>query len=314
MTEKTQLCKTDLAVSRLCMGGCPMGQYGWGETDKSQLMRTVQDALDSGITFFDTADTYGLGESERTLGEALGSKRTQAVIATKFGVRTTPGGKGTFYDNSPAYMEKALAQSLKNLNTDYIDLYQIHYLDDATPMEKVVNALVKAREKGHIRYFGLSNVFEKDVERIAPYKDYFVSLQDEYSLAKRENERELLALAKDMGLTPMTWGSLGQGILTGKYDENSAFGSEDRRSREIYVNFHGEKLKKNLKIVSAMKEISERISKPVSAIAIRFILDRLPGSVVLAGMKNPGQLQSNLAALDWQLSSADFERLDRISY
>jgi len=306
--ETIKLQKTDIAVSRLCMGGCPMGQYGWGVTDKRDLIETVQGAFHAGITFFDTADVYGMGESERTLGEALDKNRRNAVIATKFGVRV---GKG--YDNSPKWMETALAQSLKNLKTDYIDLYQIHYLDDVTPVEDVVEALLRAREKGQIRFFGLSNVFQKDMKRIAPFKDYFVSVQDEYSLAKRENERDLIGLTDALGLTPMTWGSLGQGILTGKYDETAAFGGDDRRSREIYVNFHGEKLKKNLEIVAVMKEISGRIERPVSAVAIRFILDKLENSVVLAGMKNTKQLEGNLAAMNWQLDKADFEALDRVS-
>jgi Predicted oxidoreductases (related to aryl-alcohol dehydrogenases) len=306
--ETVKLEKTDLLVSRLCMGGCPMGQYGWGATDKQALIQTVQGALASGINFFDTADVYGMGESERTLGEALGKKRKNAVVATKFGVRV-----GQAYDNSPKWMEAALAQSLKNLNTDYIDLYQIHYLDDVTPMEDIVAALVRAREKGYIRFFGLSNVFEKDIARIAPFKDYFVSVQDEYSLAKRENEQDLLDLTHSLGLTPMTWGSLGQGILTGKYDETAAFEKDDRRSREVYVNFHGEKLKKNLEIVGVMKDISARIGKPVSAIAIRFILNQLKNSVVLAGMKNKSQLEGNLTALNWQLETEDFAALDAVS-
>ena len=114
-------------------------------------------------------------------------------------------------------------------------------------------------------------------------------------------------------MTPFTWGSLGQGILTGKYDKNCVFESNDRRSREIYVNFHGEKLLKNLEIVEVMKEISAEIGKSVSSIAIRWILDYLKGSVVLVGAKRPSQIQSNAEALGWELTEEQIKRLEEIS-
>ena len=116
-----------------------------------------------------------------------------------------------------------------------------------------------------------------------------------------------------LGLNPLTWGSLGQGILTGKYDASSTFGSDDRRSREIYVNFHGEKLLQNLRIVDKLREIAAQTGKSVPACAIRFILDHLPESVVIAGVKRPAQLLSNLEALDWSLDADALEALDRLS-
>lgn len=310
--EQTRIKKSDLVVSRLCMGGCPMGQHGWGQVDKSDLILTVNAALDAGINFFDTADVYGLGESERTLGEALGCRRKDAVIASKFGVRVQPG-KGTFYDNSPEWMEEALTASLKRLNTDYIDLYQVHYRDGVTPIEEVAQSLEKMRQKGYIRYYGFSNVFHQDAVEIKPFAAQFVSVQDECSLARRDNEADLMYLSDLLELTPMTWGSLGQGILTGKYDEHSTFGPDDRRSREIYINFHGEKLRQNLRIVDVMRGISARIGKPLPAIAMRFILDSIPGSITLVGMKNSKQLSDDLCALDWHLDPKDFRALDEIS-
>jgi len=123
----------------------------------------------------------------------------------------------------------------------------------------------------------------------------------------------MVELSDELSLTPLTWGSLGQGILKGKYDKNSTFGSDDRRSRDIYVNFHGEKLIKNLEIVEEMKSISEKIGKPVSAIAIRWILDHLKDSVVIAGIKNPSQLKGNAAALGWTLDKEFIDTLDKKS-
>lgn len=309
--EYITLMNSDLTVSRICMGGCPMGQYGWGAVQEEELLSAVSEAVENGINFFDTADTYGLGTSEKTLAKALGSRKNDVVIADKFGVRVENGH--TFYDNSPKWIEKALAGSLQRLGRDYIDLYQIHYRDNVTPIESVVEALERLKEKGHIRYYGLSNIHEDDLGELKKYKGCFVSFQDEYSLACRKNEADIFKAQEQLDITPMTWGSLGQGILTGKYSKDSVFGKDDRRSRDIYVNFHGEKLAKNLQIVENMKPIAANHGKTPAAAAIRFILDYIPDSVVLCGAKNPGQIRANAEAADWKLEPEELELLDKIS-
>ena len=134
--EYITLNNSDLRVSRLCMGGCPMGGHGWGIVQEQELIAAVNTALDLGVNFFDTADVYGLGQSELTLGRALKSRRDQAVIASKFGVRVE--NHVTFYDNSPQWIRKACEESLRRLNTDYIDLYQLHYRDGKTDIRTVV--------------------------------------------------------------------------------------------------------------------------------------------------------------------------------
>lgn len=309
--EYITLQNTDLQVSRLCMGGCPMGQYGWGEVQEQELIDAVHTALDNGINFFDTADTYGLGTSERTLGKALGGRRHEAVIATKFGVRVENGS--TTYDNSPEWIQKACEQSLQRLGTDYIDLYQVHYRDGKTPIEDVVGALQHLQQQGKIRWFGLSNIKLTDLDELENCRGSFATVQNQYSLACRDQEQTILTLIEKLSATPLTWGSLGQGILTGKYDKNAAFGSNDRRSRRVYVNFHGEKLLHNLEIVEVLKDVAAAHGKPVSAAAVRFILDFLPGSAVLCGAKRPAQILDNAQALDWHLSKEEIERLDAIS-
>lgn len=293
------------------MGGCPMGQYGWGNVQEKELIDTVSAAMDRGINFFDTADTYGLGTSEITLAKALAGKREKVVIADKFGVRVENGH--TFYDNSPKWIEKALNGSLERLGTDYIDLYQIHYRDNITPIGDVIETLEHMKEKGYIRYYGLSNIHQGDLKELGQYKGRFVSFQDEYSLACRKNEKDIFRAQEELTITPMTWGSLGQGILTGKYDKSSVFGKDDRRSRDIYVNFHGNKLLKNLQIVEEMKPISQRHGKTLAAVAIRFILDYIPDSVVLCGAKNPSQILSNAEGADWKLEKNEVEMLKAIS-
>ena len=309
--EYISLKNSELKVSRICMGGCPMGQYGWGNVQEKELIDAVLAAMDRGINFFDTADTYGLGTSEITLAKALAGKREKVVIADKFGVRVENGH--TFYDNSPKWIEKALNGSLERLGTDYIDLYQIHYRDNITPIGDVIETLEHMKEKGYIRYYGLSNIHQGDLKELGQYKGRFVSFQDEYSLACRKNEKDIFRAQEELAITPMTWGSLGQGILTGKYDKSSVFGKDDRRSRDIYVNFHGNKLLKNLQIVEEMKPISQRHGKTLAAVAIRFILDYIPDSVVLCGAKNPSQILSNAEGADWKLEKNEVEMLKAIS-
>lgn len=309
--EFVTLRNSDLKVSRLCMGGCPMGQYGWGNVQEQELIDAVNVAIDNGVTMFDTADTYGLGKSEETLAKALGNRRKDIVIASKFAVRIENGK--TFYDNSPQYIEKALFASLHRLRTDYIDLYQVHYRDEKTPISVVIETLERFKEKGYIRAYGLSNIHKKDIMELQEYSGSFVTMQDEYSLACRKNESDLTILAEELQLTPMTWGSLGQGILTGKYNENIVFGKDDRRSREIYINFHGEKLKKNLEIVEVMRPIAKKHGVSVAAVAIRFILDHIKDSVVLVGAKRPSQILGNIEAMDWHLTQKELRILDEVS-
>lgn len=295
------------------MGGCPLGGYGWGNVEEKNLILSIKTALDNGINFFDTADTYGLGNSERLLGKALGPERRNVIIQDKFGVRAG-SGKPTLYDNSREYIIKACDESLMRLNTDYIDIYVIHYRDGHTPLSEVVDTLEYLKKCGKIRYFGLSNIHGENESELLEYKDKFVTFQDEYSLACRKNEKEMFKFRDEYGLTPLTWGSLGQGILTGKYNENNVdFGSDDRRSRNVYVNFHGEKLKQNLKIVEALKRIAADRNKPVSAVAIRFILDYIKDSGVLVGIKNPAQVLQNVEAMEWQLCTEEIKSLLKIS-
>ena len=309
--EYITLKNSDLQVSRLCMGGCPMGGYGWGIVQEQELVAAVNAALDHGINFFDTADTYGIGQSEKTLGRALGPRRDQAVIATKFGVRVE--NYGTVYDNSPEWIRHACEESLRRLNTDYIDLYQLHYRDGRTDIREVVDTLEQLKSEGKIRYFGLSNLKQGDIADLQSCKGKFVSVQNQYSLACRDLEQDMLELSEKLDVTPMTWGSLGQGVLTGKYDASVTFSEDDRRSREIYVNFHGMKLLQNLELVEQVRLLAEKYGVSVSAVAVRFILDRLPGSVALCGTKRPDQILGNAEAMDWKLEREDLEKLDRIS-
>ena len=310
--EFTRLNDSGIDVSRLGFGCCPMGGHGWGDTDDELFRRAVHDALDREINFFDTADIYGLGHSETTLGKALRGRRQDAFIATKFGVRKSSDSQ-TFFDNSPRWVETALEASLRRLGVEYIDLYQMHYWDGKTPPDVIIATLEQARRAGKIRYFGISNV-DPAAWRSAGYPRHLVTFTNEYSLACRQNEEMIMAALRESGLVFISWGSLGQGVLTGKYDAESTFSGDDRRSRPEYVNFHGERLQRNLEIVETMKRIQTFYpGRTLSQIAIRWVLDVLEPCVVLTGIKDPGQLAQNTGALDWKLEKEHIQQLKEAS-
>lgn len=311
--EYIQLKNSDLKVSRFCMGGCPMGGYDWGDTREEDFISAIHTALDMGVNFFDTADTYGLGQSERTLAKGLGSERPNVIIQTKFGVRVQKGQK-TVIDNSPAYLREALEQSLRRLKTDYIDIYVIHYWDQVTPPADIIAELDRQKKAGKIRYYGLSNARPDALVYCEPFKGQFVTSQHEFSLSCRSWEAEILKTKEKMDVTPLTWGSLGQGILSGKYDEQSHFGENDRRRREVYINFHGEKLKHNMRIVKLLQEVADAHNISCSAVSIRFILDYLPDGVPIVGIKDAKQMKDCLRSQDWHLSLDEMTCLNRLSH
>jgi myo-inositol catabolism protein IolS len=301
----------DLNLSRVGFGCCPMGQHGWGDTDEQELIEAVHSALECGITFFDTADIYGLGVSEIVLGKALNGKRQSAVIATKFGVRIE--NNKTFFDNSEKWINLALDKSLSRLGTDYIDLYQLHYWDKQTPIDETLYVLKKLRCSGKIRSFGVTNIDLLDHKITQPVNG-LASYSYEYSLANRTLESKVYANQEKSGLCFLSWGSLGQGILSGKYDRNTKIPETDRRNRETYVNFHGEKLENNLRIVDYMRSILPCYKdKTLSMMAIRWILDQIPFSIALTGIKRRDQIEKNFGALGWQLESEHFIKLCELS-
>ena len=309
--ETITLQNTLLRVSRLCIGGCPAGEYGWGNVSRAEVEQAMRSAVEMGVNFFDTADTYGLGRSEETMGDTLRAYRDRVVLATKFGVRVE-GGK-TIFDNSPAYIAKALAASLARLKTDCIDLYQVHYLDGVTPIPVMMEALIRHKEQGDIRAIGLSNITPEALPQLAPYREHIATFQNHFSLAHRDDEAAMRKIADTLAAAPLTWGSLGQGVLTGKYGADVQFDANDRRSRTVYDNFYGEKLQKNLRIVEAMRPVAKAHGVPLASVAVRWILDALPGSVVITGVKTPAQAQDNAQAITFTLGKAELAALSDVS-
>ncbi|MCO6432042.1 MAG: aldo/keto reductase [Deltaproteobacteria bacterium] len=288
-------------VPRLCFGCGPLGGHDYGTVDIEEVKRAVREALDIGLRFFDTADIYGLGRSEIELADALSGRRHEAFIATKFGVRRDSTGK-IHRDNSSGWIKTALSESLKRLKTDYVDLYQLHHWDGATPLDAIFETLSELMRSGSIRSFGVCNLpGEKLNEIFIPAG--LVAFQDEFSLAKRDCENDIREVTDRHNLTFLSYGSLGQGILSGKYAQGATFGEDDRRSRSEYVNFHGEKLKENLALVERLNSVASQYpARSPAQIAVRWILDTLPKSAAIVGIKTRAQLREIVGALGWNLS------------
>jgi aryl-alcohol dehydrogenase-like predicted oxidoreductase len=294
-------------VRRIAFGCEQLGGYEWGLVDTSEVAAAIELAIASGVNLFDTADCYGRGESERRLGAVLKSHRDRVLIATKFGVRFTDAGK-VWYDSSPAWATQALDESLARLGVPAVDLLQMHYWDGVTPLRALFDQLELLRERQKIRWYGVTNY---DGE-LPPGYAGLVSASLEYSLVQRTHEERARRLA-GTGISFLAYGSLGQGILSGKYGPGDRFEAGDRRSRPSYRNFHGAQLARNTRIVSTLCAQAQALGLSASQLAIAWILHAIPGSVALVGIKRATQLRDVVGALGLSLPADVVAALDAAS-
>lgn len=295
-------------ISRIGFGAEQLGGHAWGNVDPTEASNAVRLAIERGINFFDTADCYGLGYSEELLGKALAGVRDKAIIATKFGVRFRKD-KSVFYDNHPDWIDQSLEGSIRRLNTDHIDLYQVHYWDGTTPQERLFGHLEQKRAEGKIRYYGVSNMMVEDPSAWPG----LITFSFGFSLIERKYEE---AIAKGIGdeLTFIGYGSLAQGLLTGKYNKQSRFDDNDRRRNNSYKNFQGRLFLRNLNLVEKIREISSHYAEAtVAQVAIAWLLRRFDRSCALVGIKTQSQLKNIIGAAGLNLTEDDFAILDAIS-
>lgn len=290
-------------VLRIGFGCEALGGFNWGDVDVSLIEAAISQAIDgvppdTGI-LFDTSDTYGPHLSEERLGRALMDAGPQHVIATKFGVRLSDGK--AWYDTSPQWADEALDGSLSRLRRDKIDLYQLHWPDERTPIAKTLETLETFRQEGRINAYGVCNVpsdqllpLVKDFPGLATFSLPFSLLSSRHSEAIQEVCRS--------GLAFLAYGCLAQGLLTGKYDETTRFEQNDRRSNQKYSEFHGERLARNLSAIKALKAESDALNRKPAVVALQFVLAELPGSIALAGVKSPAQWRTNSSALKDRLT------------
>ena len=301
--EYKRLGSTDLEISRIGFGCWAIGGHGYGKVDDSESIRAIHNALDLGINVFDTADVYGFGHSEEILGKALGSKKSEVVIATKFGVNWDNSGK-TFYDCSPKRATEALEGSLRRLKTDCVTLYQIHWYDNVTPISETVEVLRKCQQAGKIRYIGCSNFpLSLLLETVEVYR--IESLQCSYNISQRNLGTEMIKCCETFNISIIAYNVLARGLFSGKYDLNTQFAHGDTRGEED--DFRGEKLIQHLQIVNKIKKVGLFYKKSPSQVAIRWVLDNPSITSALVGIKVSQQILENSGALGWKLREEDLE-------
>ena len=300
-------------VPPLGFGCCPMGGHGWGKVNDDELVGAVNTALDIGVRLFDTADVYGLGASETLLGQALRGRRDQAVIATKFGVRRENGR--TIYDTSPRWIALAAEASLRRLNTDCIDLYQMHYWDRVTPVDDIISALETLRAAGKIRAYGVTN-HDPRLFRTREGGGTLATYSYQFSLVHRQYESLVSGIQQDGDLFFMSWGSLGQGVLSGIYNSVEQFDSGDRRRRDAYANFHGERFSSVQKLIEELRCIAAEVGPDgitLTQLVLRWIVDRFPRALPLVGIKRPAQIADAAKILTFKLDQSMCARIDEVS-
>jgi len=298
----------DITLSRLGFGCWQLGGHGWGRLSETEMVRTAHRAIDRGINLFDTAPIYGLGHSEELLGRILSTKRKEIVLATKVGLVWEKSEIfQKFTDTSPANINREIDASLKRLNTDYIDIYQIHWHDPSIPIAEPMYALEKLKLAGKIRHIGCCN-FSLSLLKEALQHGRIATVQVPYNLVDKEIEDDLLVFCRQNGLAIIAYRPLARGLLSGKYNESTKFGNDDTRSQERY--FQGEEFRKNLQVVERIKAIADRINRTPAQVAIRWALENPYVTTALFGVKTVAQLEENLAAMDFELSGDEMELLN----
>jgi myo-inositol catabolism protein IolS len=308
-TEVTRLGASSQVVNRVAFGCEQLGGYEWGAVDAGEIAAAIDAAVGMGVTLFDTADCYGRGESERRLGRILAPHRAQVMIATKFGVRFSDSGS-VYYDSSPGWVRQALDDSLRRLQTEVVDLLQMHHWDGVTPLRELFDCLERLRERGKIRWYGVTNLPPEGLT--AGTYPGLVSASLEYSLVERTHESTARQLC-GRGVSFIAYGCLGQGILSGKYAADARFGAGDRRAHPRYHNFHGERLARNAAIVEVLKAEATKLGAVASQVAIAWVLHTIADSIALVGIKNRAQLLDALQGRQLELPAETVAALEAAS-
>ena len=315
----TGLFDTDIKLSRIGFGGEQLGGYGWGITSEKEMTEAIRKAIDNGVNLFDTAPIYGLGHSEEILGKTLANHRKNVIISTKVGLRwgenaaamkkTQASPIKKTLDSSPRNIRMEVEASLKRLNTDYIDIYHIHWPDAKTPIEETLSAMKELVEAGKIRCIGCCNFNMDLLKEALKYAD-IKSIQVPYNLIDRKAEVDILPLCLDQNIAVITYSPLARGLLPGKYQKTSGFGLDDHRSRSNDEYFQGEAFLQNLEIFKRLKSVAEKLNATPAQIALRWVLHNPCVTTTLIGVKNVTQLEENLSDQELSLSVEDMDVLD----
>jgi len=308
MTKKVQLGKTELYVNPIGLGANAVGGYNlYPNMEEEVGKQLVLTAIDNGMDFIDTAFSYGKGRSEELVGQVLkeNDKRNEVILATKGAQKKV--GENYEIDNSPAFLKQTVEESLRRLQTNYIDLFYIHKPDKDTPKSEAVGALKELKDEGKIRAIGVSN-FSMEQLNEANKDGYVDVIQDHYNLIERDAEKELLPYAAAHNISFVPFYPFAAGLLAGKYTKETIF--NDYRSKMAHLQ--GEEFAQNLKKVEKLREIANAKGADIANIVLAWYLSKEAIDAVIPGAKKPEQVVNNTKTLNVQLTEKEVQDIDRI--
>jgi aryl-alcohol dehydrogenase-like predicted oxidoreductase len=309
--ETRRFGNTDIQVTPVGLGTWAIGGWMWGGTDEAQSIETIHRAIDKGIGLIDTAPVYGFGRSEEIVGKALADgRRDQVALATKVALNWNDDHDKVWRDSTASRIEREVEDSLKRLQTDRIDIYQVHWPDPKTPMEETARALEKLYQAGKIRAIGVSNFAPSQMDELQKNVPLH-SLQPPYNLFERDIEQEILPYCRENGIATITYGGLCRGLLTGKMREYTQFTGDDLRKND--PKFQGERYRQYLNAVAELDAFAkEHYQKNVLALALRWLVDQPGVTTALWGARRPDQLDPVDEIDGWSLDKDAMAEIDGI--
>lgn len=299
----------NLDVSAIGLG-CMGLSFGLGPaTDKAEAISVIRNAVERGVTLFDTAEGYGPFINEELVGEALQPVRDQVLIATKFGFKIDENKQLVGLDSRPEHIREVVEASLKRLRTDRIDLLYQHRVDPSVPIEDVAGTVKDLIREGKVKHFGLSEAGIENIRRAHAVQPV-AAIQNHYSLWQREPEQGVLALCEELGIGFVAWGPLGQGFLTGKITRDMKF-DDPSDLRSTFPRFTQEALEANFAVVDFLKDLAARKGATPAQIALAWLLAQKPFIVPIPGGTQMAHLDDNLPAAALQLSDTDLRDIDK---
>ena len=305
--QKRKLGKSDLEVSPIGLG-CMGMSFGYGPAkEKSEMISLLRNAVELGVTFFDTAEIYGPFTNEELVGEALAPFRRQVVIATKFGFKIGPKGEQIGLDSRPEHIKEVADASLKRLKSDMIDLFYQHRVDPNVPIEDVAGAVKELIQEAKVKHFGLSEPGVETIRRAHAVQPV-TAVQNEYSLWWRKPEQEVMPALEELGIGFVPYSPLGRGFLTGKMNENTTFDSSDFRN--TLPRFTPEARKANQALVDLLGEIAKRKKATPAQVALAWLLAQKPWIVPIPGTTKLKRLEENIGAAAIELTPDDLREIE----